>query len=45
MLFHYNHVLILFVGYQNVGSCWIVGNCVLLCDVSENEGYKKLEIL
>ena len=26
-------------GYQNVGRCWIVGNCVILCDVGENEGY------
>ena len=26
-------------GYQNVGHCWIMGNCVLLCDVSENKGF------
>ena len=25
--------------YQNGGRCWIVGNCVLLCDVGEYEGY------
>ena len=27
------------LGYQNVGRCWIVGNCELMCDVGENEGH------
>ena len=31
--------------YQNGGRCWIVGNCVLVCDVCEYDGNMWTNIL